>query len=130
MASIKTFEDLEVWQLARELEKIFKELLKTSGLKNDFALADQMRRASNSIKANISEGFERNGNKEFINFLFIAKASAGEFRSHLYSALDGNLINKLQFEEHYKLCCRISGALYNLIQYLKNSNIKGLRFKS
>lgn len=128
MASIKKFEDLEIWKISRELIINFNYLATTTRIINDKSLVDQMRRSVRSISANISEGFERNGNKEFIHFLLIAKASSGEFRAHLYIALDNDLIDKIEFDKLFDQCCRISAGIFKLIQYLKNSEMKGLRF--
>ena len=81
MAKIEKFEDLKVWQKAREVNLHLYNLSNKGTFSKDFALRDQIRRASVSIVSNIAEGFERNGNKEFNQFLSIAKASAGEIRA-------------------------------------------------
>lgn len=81
MATYKTFEDLEIWQLSRELCNDSYEIIENSGLKNNFRLANQIDGSSGSIMDNIAEGFERNGNKEFLQILYISKASCGETRS-------------------------------------------------
>ena len=85
---IRSFEDLFVWQLAVELVKKIYLLTNTGSLKNDFALKDQFRRASISIPTNVAEGFERRSRKEYLNFLNIAKGSAGELRSLLRVAFE------------------------------------------
>jgi four helix bundle protein len=93
MATIQRFEDLEIWQIARELyNKISKvaELLRAA---KEFRFAEQMKSAAGSIMDNIAEGFERGGNKEFVQYLFIAKGSCGELRSQLYRAIDRNYIS-------------------------------------
>ncbi len=84
---VKNFEDLEIWKDARLLTRGIYQLTRDSTFSKDFALRDQMRRAAVSIMSNIAEGFERGGNQEFIQFLYVAKASCGEVRSQLYVAL-------------------------------------------
>ena len=98
MATITKFEDLEVWQLARELSKEIYSLTFIEPIKSDFRLKDQMRGSSGSIMDNIAEGFERDGKAEFRQFLSISKGSCGEVRSQLYRALDRNHITNEQFE--------------------------------
>jgi len=89
MAKLNSFEDIIAWQKARELNTVIYTVTNSNQLFNsDYGLRDQMRRASISITSNIAEGFERETTKEFIRFLYIAKASAGEFRSQLYLAFD------------------------------------------
>ena len=86
----KSFEDLPVWQRARELVKYIYTLTRKEAFSRDFSLVDQIRRSSASVMNNIAEGFERDGNKEFIQFLYITKGSSGEIKSQLYRALDLN----------------------------------------
>lgn len=81
MATVKKFEDLEIWQEARRLSNEVKDIVLTSELKNDFKLRDQIKGSSGSVMDNIAEGFERDGNLEFRQFLSTAKGSAGESRS-------------------------------------------------
>ncbi len=100
MAKVERFEDLEIWVLAREICKDTNHLFKNSTLANDYDLRNQMDRSSGSIMDNIAEGFERNGNKEFIQYLSIAKASCGELRSQLYRAYDREHISKEIFENY------------------------------
>lgn len=129
MATVHRFEDLEIWQSARDLCKRLYEITKESDLSKDYRFKDQIRAASGSIMDNIAEGFERNGKGEFIQHLSIAKGSAGEVRSQLYRALDQQYIEKGQFEELYNLVGEIASKISNLISYLNASAIKGSKFK-
>ena len=88
MAKIMKFEDLEIWLKAREICQFIESLIQNTALKTNYSLKDQIDRSSGSIMDNIAEGFERNGNKEFIHFLSIAKASCGESKSQSYRAFD------------------------------------------
>jgi four helix bundle protein len=83
MATIKRFEDLEIWQNARKLSKVIIEISVVADLKNDYRLKDQVKSSAGSVMDNIAEGFERDGNLEFRQFLSIAKGSSGETRSQL-----------------------------------------------
>jgi four helix bundle protein len=97
MATVKTFEGLEVWQHSRKLVKEIYRASAQGQFSKDFGLRDQLRRASISILSNIAEGFERAGNKEFSHFLYMAKGSAGELRAQLYVALDLTYITTDEF---------------------------------
>ena len=87
MATVSRFEELGAWQKARELVDRVYRMTASGELARDFALRDQIRRAVLSIPSNIAEGFERGGRAEFLQFLSIAKGSAGEVRTQLYLAL-------------------------------------------
>ena len=129
MGKIQKFEDLEIWSLAREICQLVEFLIQNTNLKTNYSLRDQIDRSSGSIMDNSAEGFERNGNREFIQFLSIAKGSAGEVKSQSYRAFDKNLITK---EQHFKLNEIVEleknkiGAMMN---YLNNCEMKGLKFK-
>jgi len=90
MARIERFEDIEAWKKGRDLRKVIYKCSRTGEFARDFALRDQIRRAAQSVTSNIAEGFERGGNREFIQFLSDAKGSCGEVRDQLYTALDEN----------------------------------------
>lgn len=130
MATYKSFEDLEIWQLARELSADIYEIIENSELKNNFRLANQIDGSSGSIMDNIAEGFERNGNKEFIQFLYISKASCGETRSQLYRILDRNFISKEKFEVLKLKTADLSKKIGGFIFYLQNSDFKGSKYKN
>jgi four helix bundle protein len=97
MATIRKFEDMEVWQLARVLANKIYELTLEGTFAKDYKLRDQINASSGSIMDNIAEGFERDGTREFVQFLAIAKGSAGEARSQLYRALDKKHISEEVF---------------------------------
>jgi four helix bundle protein len=117
--TISRFEELEVWKLARKFVTRIYKITNNENFKKDFALRDQLRRASKSIISNISEGFERQSNLEFIRFLYIAKASAGETRAQLYIAPDLEYINKTDFKILISESEMISKSISGFIKYLK-----------
>lgn len=129
MATIKRFEDLEIWQEARRLSNEVKEIILNSELKNDFKLRDQIKGSSGSIMDNIAEGFERDGNLEFRQFLSVAKGSAGESRSQLYRVFDYNYITKEEFEKLVDDFEQLSKRIANFITYLNKQDFKGNKFK-
>ena len=122
MAKFNSFEEIIAWQKARILNKEIYELTNSNQLfSKDFGLRDQIRRCSISISSNIAEGFERQTTKEFIRFLYIAKASAGEFRSQLYLAYDLNYINESEFERINLKIIDISKLISGLIKCLDST---------
>lgn len=129
MSSYKNFEDLEIWNRAREICQDIYLLKEGTNLKNDFRLYNQINGSSGSVMDNIAEGFERNGNKEFHQFLAIAKASAGETRSQLYRVADRNYIDKEEFDKHYNKLIKLSKQISSFMTYLKKSDLKGQKFK-
>ena len=129
MATIKNFEDLEIWQLSRSLCYDIFNIIDNSSLKQDYKLKEQINGASGSIMDNIAEGFERNGNKEFGQFLSIAKASCGETRSQLYRVFDRNYINKDNFNILKYKTLKLSNKIGSFMKYLKNSDYKGSKYK-
>lgn len=129
MATLSKFEDLEVWQNAKQFnDKVFP-VIKRIKSKGDFSLSDQINRSAGSCMDNIAEGFEREGNRELIQMLAISKGSIGETRSQLYRACDRKYINTEEFESLKKDCVSLSKSLSGFINYLKNSEIKGNKFK-
>ena len=129
MAKIERFEDIDAWKKARELTKIIYEVTSQGKLATDFSLRDQLRRAAVSIMANIAEGFEREGNKEFRQFLATAKGSAGEVKALLYVALDAGLTSMEQFQRIRTLADEASRLLAGFLRYLKTSDKKGSKFQ-
>ena len=122
MAAFKTFEEINAWQNARVLVKDVYAMTRCGDFSKDYGLRDQIQRAAVSICSNIAEGFERRGNKEFINFLWIAKGSAAEVCSQLYHARDLGYITEEKFKTMYKSAKQIGGMLFNLITILSSQN--------
>ncbi len=129
MAKIERFEDIEAWKKARELTKIIYEVTSQGQIATDFSLKDQFRRASISIMANIAEGFEREGNKEFRQFLAMAKGSAGEVKALLYVALDAGFMPSEKVHNIMALADETSRLLAGFLRYLKASDKKGSKFQ-
>ena len=125
---VRNFEDLNVWKQARQLTQEVYRLTKTEQFLKDFGLRDQIRREAISVMSNIAEGFERGGNQEFVQFLYVAKVSCGEVRSQLYVALDQGYTTANDSEKLLQLFMRLSGMLSNLISYLRKSEMKGEKF--
>ena len=125
---VKNFEDLEIWKEARRLTGEIYRLTKESKLSKDFDLSRQIQSAAVSIMSNIAEGFERGGNQEFTQFLYIAKGSCGEVRSQLYVALDQSYATQKTCEELTKSFRRLSIMISNFIAYLKRSKMKGVKY--
>jgi four helix bundle protein len=121
MATAKSFEELDVWKNGKKFTVLIYKVSNSKTFSSDFSLRDQLRRASVSIISNIAEGFERNGNKEFIRFLKIAKGSAGEIRAQLYIAFELDYISNSEFKELYGEINLISKQLSSLITYLRKS---------
>jgi len=116
---IERFEDIEAWKESRELAKIVYESFKDI---KDYGFKDQIQRASISIMSNIAEGFDRGSNKEFVQFLVIARASASEVRSLSYVALDNGYVDKGTFEILKDRCLKINSLINGFIRYLKNTD--------
>jgi len=129
MATFHRFEEIEGWQKARQLTQEIYAISKQGNFAKDFALRDQIRRAAISIMSNIAEGFERDGNKEFVQFLSSAKGSIGEVRTQLYVALDQNYIDQPTFNQLNALAIETAKKIGGLIKYLRRTDIKGLKYK-
>ncbi len=130
MATIEAFEQIISWQEARLLNEKIGKLIDDGTFKTSFRLINQIEGSAGSIMDNIAEGFERGGNKEFIQFLYIAKASCGELRSQLYRSLDRKYINEKEFEDLSVHAKKISSLIQKLISYLEQSETKGIKFKN
>ena len=129
MSKFKQFEEIEAWKKARSLSSIIYKMTNTPDFQKDFSLVNQIRRASGSVMDNIAEGFGREGNREFQQFLTIAKGSAFEVKSQLHRALDQQYILSDEFEKIYNQTDTICKLIAGLLKYLRNSEFKGTKFK-
>ncbi len=125
---IETFEDIASWQKARELTKLIYQHSKRGEFARDFGLRDQIRRASTSIMSNIAEGFERGGDKEFLQFLSTAKGSCGEVRSQLYVAFDQEYLTQADFDSLRQMTVSISRLISGFMNYLQRSDLRGNKY--
>lgn len=128
MATFRSFVEIEAWQKARELTGLVYVATRSAGFSKDFALRDQVRRASISIMANIAEGFGRSGSVEFIQFLAVAKGSACEVISHVYVALDQGYVSQEEFDRLNSLAEK-TVDLIGPMRYLQKSSIKDAKYK-
>ena len=129
MTTIETFEDIDAWKKARILSKEIYKITNVGKFSKDFALRDQIRRAAVSIMSSIAEGFERGGNKEFVQFSSIAKGSAGEVRAQLYVSRDIGYLEDDDFHHLYALSEETGNLIGGFMRYLKKSDHKGAKFK-
>lgn len=116
---INSFKDFEIWKLSIDLAVEVYHITNNSKFLKDFSLRDQIRRAAVSISSNIVEGFEKNGNKEFIHYLTIAKGSLGEVRNQLEIARRIQYIDDIEFNKFDEKCICLSNKLGGFIRYLK-----------
>lgn len=129
MAVVRDFEELTIFQKARELSKKIYPITQRGEFKYDTRFVQQIRAAVGSIMDNIAEGFERTGNKEFLNFLYIAKGSCGEVRSQLIRANDLGYMTKEEYDELYTECRKLSAGIMNFIKEIRTSEYAGAKYK-
>ena len=129
MAKVKKFEEIQSWKKARSLTKEIYRATLTGSFARDFGLKDQMRRASVSILSNIAEGFERGGDKEFLQFLAVAKGSAGELRAQLYVAFDQQYVSVEKFDFLITEVTEVSQLISGFMKYLKESDLRGSKLR-
>lgn len=129
MAAVRDFEELAIFQKARELSAKIYPVTRRGEFKYDSRFVQQIRAAVGSIMDNIAEGFERGGNKEFLNFLYIAKGSCGEVRSQLIRANDVGYLTPEEYNELYIESRKLSAGIMNFIKEIKASDITGAKYK-
>ena len=129
MAVVRDFEELAIFQKARELSKKIYPITQRGEFKYDTSFVQQIRAAAGSIMDNIAEGFERTGNKEFLNFLYIAKGSCGEVRSQLIRANDLGYMTKEEYDELYTESRKLSAGIMNFIKEIRTSENAGAKYK-
>lgn len=130
MAVVKDFEELAIFQKARELSKKIYMVTQRDDFKRDHRFVQQIHASSGSIMDNIAEGFERGGNKEFVNFLYIAKGSCGETRSQLIRAKDIGYLSSEEYDTLYTECRKLSASIMNFIKEIKSSEMSGAKYKA
>ena len=126
---INRFEDLEIWQEARSLCQLIFDITSKEPFNKDYRFRDQIRASSGSVMDNVAEGYERSGNKEFIQFLSIAKGSCGETRSQCYRAMDFGYITEETLEELIDRTTSLNRKIAGFMAYLKKSNFKGTKYR-
>ena len=129
MAAVRDFEEMAIFQKARELSKKIYPITQRGNFKHDTRFVQQIRAAAGSVMDNIAEGFESGGNKEFLNFLYIAKGSCGEVRSQLIRANDVGYLTPEEYNELYTECRKLSAGIMNFIKEIKASDIIGAKYK-
>ena len=129
MVSFNRFEDIEALPKSRQFAKAINQATKNTGYARDYGLSDQIRRASVSVMSNIAEGFEREGNAEFRQTLYISKGSLGEVRSQLYVAFDNDYLSEIEFASLMALATEIARMLHGLIRYLNSSPDRGKKYR-
>ena len=130
MSKVEKFEDLAIFQSARNLCKEVYTITKDGDFSRDSRFVQQIRAAAGSIMDNIAEGFERQGNKEFVNFLYIAKGSCGEVRSQVIRASDVGFIDNDTATRLYNDCMGLSKAISAFIKSIKSSDYRGSKHNS
>lgn len=129
MATIKRFEDLEVWQLARVICQDVEKIFQTTEISRNFKLRDQMESSSGSIMDNIAEGYGRGGNQEFHNFLSFSKGSTTELKSQFYRCFDKEYISEIEMIDLHEKCDHIDNKIGAFMSYLRKSDLRGVKFK-
>ena len=126
---VSDVEELLIYQQSRALAKQVYDITRQGEFKYDTRFVQQMRASSGSISDNIAEGFERQGNREFLQFLYIAKGSCGEFRSQINRAYDAQFISKETYEQMYADCRKLGAGILNFIKSVKSFESKGSKYE-
>lgn len=129
MPTVRRFEDLEMWQLARKIYQKVSIIAGRLRKKHEYRFADQIKCAAGSAMDNIAEGFDRNSRLEFLNSLSISKGECGEVKSQLYRCLDDKCVDQQEFDELYGEIDLLMRKISAFIIYLNKSTIRGLKFK-
>ena len=129
MATIKSFEELEIWKEARRLHKKVLDLIKREEVAKDFRFKGNLKEAAGSVMDNIAEGFERDSRLEFINALSYSKGSSGEVRSQLFRGFESGYWKEVELNELNEEYKNLASHIANFIKYLNTSDQKGLKFK-
>jgi four helix bundle protein len=129
MNKIERFEDILAWQKARVLTRERYGSTRIGSFAKDYGLKDQVQRASVSTMSNIAEGFERGGDREFVQFLSNSKGSCGEVKSHLYVALDQGYVTQVSFDQLYAKADEVSRLVGGFMNYLRQSQLGGPKYK-
>jgi four helix bundle protein len=129
MNKIQRFEDNVAWQRARQLTREIYACTRAGPFARDFGLTNQIQRASVSVMSNIAEGYERGGDKEFIQFLSNSKGSCGEVRSHLYVALDQRDILPPAFDGLYAAADEVGKLVNGFMKYLRESELRDRKYQ-
>ncbi len=128
MATITKFEDIIAWQKSREFCKSIFKITENPEFAKEFRFKSQINASAGSIMDNIAEGYEREGNKEFLQFLSYSKSSLAESKSQIYRAYDRNYLNNEEFESVLKEANELKLIINGFINYLRKSDLKGIKF--
>ena len=129
MATVVRFEDLDVWKLARTINKEITPILKRLNDARCFELKNQLDDSLGSVMDNIAEGFERDGNREFVQFLSMSKGSLGESRSQLYRIFDRGFISEQELQQYQSECLELASKIANFMAYLRKAGHRGPKFR-
>jgi four helix bundle protein len=128
MATYNSYQEMEVFKIARQISNEVWHLMNNIPLGKDFELRNQINSSSGSVMDNIAEGYGRGGNKEFINFLGYARGSCSETEAQLLWSFDRNHISQETLDEMMINTKSCIDQISKFILYLKKSNKRGSKF--